>query len=520
MLLVMTVEPGLRRPEVPRPVPAQDPARPRADRQARRSRPGCRSTAASRLETIERCAEAGADVFVAGSAVFDADDPDAMVEALRDGRAGGRARLRTLCAGRHAAGRARCVACAGQRRANSSRALGSVKFRTGGESPRPGRSQWPVDQVELLDRRSKSGWEAHAGGRRRVERTSARRRPSTPRSPRAGPRGRSDDLQRRRAGGDAARPRAGRARPACRSAPTRGSAACCSTPDGRDGRRGLPPRRRHAARRGRRPGPGRRPAPGAPPPWSPSSPATTPAAPVPARRRWSTAGVRRVVFAQPDPNPVAAGGADDPARRRRRRRGRAAGRRGARPQPGVDVRGRARPARSSPGSSPPPSTAAAPPPTARSRWVSSRAARLDTHRLRALCDAMLVGTGTVAVDDPQLTVRDEHDEPLPATQPLRVVMGERDLDPRPAGPRRRRRDAAPAHPRPRRGARRAVRPRPAARLPRGRPDARRGVPAAPGLVDEVVAYVAPMLLGAGPQRGRRPGHHHDRRRAAPRRSPT
>ncbi|HET7068012.1 MAG TPA: ribulose-phosphate 3-epimerase [Nocardioides sp.] len=39
------------------------------------------------LETIERCAEAGADVFVAGSAVFDADDPDAMVAALRD-RAG------------------------------------------------------------------------------------------------------------------------------------------------------------------------------------------------------------------------------------------------------------------------------------------------------------------------------------------------------------------------------------------------------------------------------------------------
>ena len=35
------------------------------------------------LETIERCAEAGADVFVAGSAVFKADDPDAMVEQLR-----------------------------------------------------------------------------------------------------------------------------------------------------------------------------------------------------------------------------------------------------------------------------------------------------------------------------------------------------------------------------------------------------------------------------------------------------
>ncbi|WP_406032404.1 ribulose-phosphate 3-epimerase [Nocardioides sp. NBC_00163] len=36
------------------------------------------------LETIERCAEAGADVFVAGSAVYSATDPDAMVNALRD----------------------------------------------------------------------------------------------------------------------------------------------------------------------------------------------------------------------------------------------------------------------------------------------------------------------------------------------------------------------------------------------------------------------------------------------------
>ena len=35
------------------------------------------------LETIGRCAEAGADVFVAGSAVYSADDPDAMVAELR-----------------------------------------------------------------------------------------------------------------------------------------------------------------------------------------------------------------------------------------------------------------------------------------------------------------------------------------------------------------------------------------------------------------------------------------------------
>jgi ribulose-phosphate 3-epimerase len=36
------------------------------------------------LETIERCAAAGADVFVAGSAVYSAEDPDAMVTALRE----------------------------------------------------------------------------------------------------------------------------------------------------------------------------------------------------------------------------------------------------------------------------------------------------------------------------------------------------------------------------------------------------------------------------------------------------
>ena len=35
------------------------------------------------LETIARCAEAGADVFVAGSAVYRADDPDQMVNDLR-----------------------------------------------------------------------------------------------------------------------------------------------------------------------------------------------------------------------------------------------------------------------------------------------------------------------------------------------------------------------------------------------------------------------------------------------------
>jgi ribulose-phosphate 3-epimerase len=37
--------------------------------------------------TIERCAEAGADMFVAGSAVFGADDPAAAIERLREAAA-------------------------------------------------------------------------------------------------------------------------------------------------------------------------------------------------------------------------------------------------------------------------------------------------------------------------------------------------------------------------------------------------------------------------------------------------
>lgn len=50
-------------------------------------------------ETIERCAEAGADVFVAGSAVYGAEDPAAAVRALR---------ARAAAAGERAAWTAGC----------------------------------------------------------------------------------------------------------------------------------------------------------------------------------------------------------------------------------------------------------------------------------------------------------------------------------------------------------------------------------------------------------------------------
>src|SRR5437764_3052868 len=56
-----------------------------------------------------------------------------------------------------------------------------------------------------------------------------------------------------------------------------------------------------------------------------------------------------------------------------------------------------------------------------SRWGRVTDARADAHELRAQCDAIAVGIGTVLTDDPRLTVRDR--DGLPAErQPLRVVL--------------------------------------------------------------------------------------------------
>jgi riboflavin-specific deaminase-like protein len=55
-----------------------------------------------------------------------------------------------------------------------------------------------------------------------------------------------------------------------------------------------------------------------------------------------------------------------------------------------------------------------------SRFVTGHDNILHLHRLRALCDAVIVGAATVAADDPQLTTRE-----VRGPNPLRVV-----LDPR------------------------------------------------------------------------------------------
>jgi len=63
-----------------------------------------------------------------------------------------------------------------------------------------------------------------------------------------------------------------------------------------------------------------------------------------------------------------------------------------------------------------------------SQWITSEAARADVHRRRAAADAVVVGTGTVFVDDPLLTAR-RPDGSLAERQPLRVVVGEREIPP-------------------------------------------------------------------------------------------
>ncbi|MFG1991248.1 bifunctional diaminohydroxyphosphoribosylaminopyrimidine deaminase/5-amino-6-(5-phosphoribosylamino)uracil reductase RibD [Actinoplanes sp. NPDC048988] len=218
------------------------------------------------------------------------------------------------------------------------------------------------------------------------------------------------------------------------------------------------------------------------------------------------AGVRRVVIAVDDPTPVAAGGAvtlraagihvETGVRRQEASQGNIAWltavRRG-RPYVtwkfAATLDGR---------------SAAA---DGTSQWITSQPARTDVHALRATVDAIVAGVGTVLADDPQLTVRDLRDGSLAIKQPLRVVVDSHGRTPKTA---RVNDAAAPTW---------VVTTSEIGAGPDGRVDLNalltalhgRGIRSvlleggptlagaflAAGLVDQVVGYVAPKLLGAG-----------------------
>lgn len=219
------------------------------------------------------------------------------------------------------------------------------------------------------------------------------------------------------------------------------------------------------------------------------------------------AGVARVVIAVADPNPVAQGGA---ARLREADVDVVVGVRAHEAEEGniawlTSVR-RGRPYVIWKSASTLDGRAAAADGT--SMWITSEASRMDVHRLRGTVDAIMVGVGTILADDPRLTTRDLRTGSLAIRQPLRVVMDSNGRTPEGA----RVRDAAAP-----------TLIATIAAFGKG-PDLRvdlhavlaelhnRGVRSllleggpklagaflAAGLVDRVVYYIAPKLLGDGP----------------------
>jgi diaminohydroxyphosphoribosylaminopyrimidine deaminase / 5-amino-6-(5-phosphoribosylamino)uracil reductase len=59
--------------------------------------------------------------------------------------------------------------------------------------------------------------------------------------------------------------------------------------------------------------------------------------------------------------------------------------------------------------------------TGESQWISGPRARQWVHAFRSQVDAVMVGVNTVIADDPQLTARDEHGRPL-LRQPMRLIV--------------------------------------------------------------------------------------------------
>ncbi len=139
-----------------------------------------------------------------------------------------------------------------------------------------------------------------------------------------------------------------------------------------------------------------------------------------------------------------------------------------------------------------------------SRWITSEQSRIDVHRLRSQVDTMMVGIGTVLADDPTLTARNADGRPM-GKQPLRVVIDSRGRTPADAKVRNSAAETLIAD---------AIQFGKGSRVDVGavltelyRRDRRHvlleggprlaGAMLDDGLVDEILLYLAPVVLGAG-----------------------
>lgn len=130
-----------------------------------------------------------------------------------------------------------------------------------------------------------------------------------------------------------------------------------------------------------------------------------------------------------------------------------------------------------------------------SQWISCPESLADNHAIRRRIDAILVGTQTVLVDDPRLTARDANGEAA-GEQPLRAVMGLRDV---PADAAVRGDDGKVLH-LPTRDPHEALALLFAAGARHVMVEGGSRILSAflgEGLVDELIVYLAPTLLGSG-----------------------
>jgi diaminohydroxyphosphoribosylaminopyrimidine deaminase / 5-amino-6-(5-phosphoribosylamino)uracil reductase len=131
------------------------------------------------------------------------------------------------------------------------------------------------------------------------------------------------------------------------------------------------------------------------------------------------------------------------------------------------------------------------------RWISSAASRADSHAFRGIVDAIVVGSGTVLADDPHLTARDD-DDALAEHQPLRVVLDRRHRTPQSAQVLDNAAETIVLDTAVPRFALKALYDRGVRHvLLEGGPTLA-GAFVEAHCVDEVIAYLAPTLLGAGP----------------------